>query len=60
MHPLIEDAEREGLSRRRFLRNVFLTAGGVAASTRLDAQAKGFGEYLRAITSRGASGKTRP
>jgi hypothetical protein len=37
MHPLIEDVERKGLSRRRFLRNFFLTAGGVASARYLTA-----------------------
>lgn len=32
MHPLLEDAQRRGLDRRAFLRNLFLSAGSVSAA----------------------------
>jgi hypothetical protein len=37
MHPLVKDIERKGLSRRRFLRNMFFTAGSVASARYLTA-----------------------
>ncbi len=37
MHPLLIDAQRRGLPRREFLRNLFLSAGGVASAQMLTA-----------------------
>lgn len=37
MNPLLSNIEREGLSRRRFLRHLFLKAGGVAGARFLTA-----------------------
>lgn len=37
MHPLLKEIEQRGLSRRRFLRNMFLSAGSLAAINTLTA-----------------------
>ncbi|MBA4151521.1 MAG: hypothetical protein C0509_03075, partial [Acinetobacter sp.] len=43
MHPDLIKAEQQGLTRRIFLRNLFMTAGGVAAASWLTACGSGDG-----------------
>ncbi|MDZ4299136.1 MAG: DUF839 domain-containing protein [Moraxellaceae bacterium] len=58
MHPDLIKAEQQGLTRRIFLRNLFLTAGGVAAASWLTAC--GSGDSISNNNGPGASQRNSP